>query len=432
MSDQTSSEVGEQNSGERNKEKLDCATIPLGEVSPTGSRHSRRSAVVVSDDLAIVGTDSGSVMAVEIESLESPKSHNPLDVRWSSVANDSSIVSLTAFAGGIVAGERGPAGEVRMHDPDTGEIRWQYATADDIGEPQARTRFALPFVVDCVTDTDRLYLAARRYERNNGSRDFTSIVYAFDANGDIAWQYRTDSSPISLAVRDDRVAIGYNRCTGDHQRGLVVLNTNTGAERWSWDPGTDGQRRVGDVSLLDDGVVVTSHGDHRGYRLDASGEVQWYADLSIPQTVNDEILYAYPNHTYATDAGIVFITGNTHPKEGRETTSLHPDEHTIFGYSMNGEREWTGSVGGFVNGIDADGTHVAVPCAQNFRTRNPETHALRIYNVQEGHRHSIRTQGVATAAALTDSVVAAVEEPVVYHDEDEQRGEYRLHISSMN
>lgn len=416
----------------RSSRKREHATVSLGEIDPAGSRHmGRRSAVVISDsdDLVVVGTASGTVRAVEIESL----TQDALDERWSSTAGESAaIVSSTTYAGGIVVGERGPDGAVRVYDRDTGEIRWRYATADDVGTPQSKTRFMLPFVVDVVTEGDQLYVAARRYERTGESREFTSVVYSFDMDGGIEWQYRSDASPISLASRDGRLAVGYNRCPGNHQHGLVVLDAETGEEQWSWDPGTEGQRRVGDVALLNDGVVVTSHRDYRGYFLDTDGEVCWRADLATPTSVHSETLYAYPNHVYATDNGIVFITGNTYPEEGRETDSLHPAEHTIFGYSMDGKREWSDAIGGFANGIDTDETLVAVPCAQNFRTRDPDTHALCVYDVEDGLRFSVPTQGVTTAASITDSIVAAVEEPITYHDEDEQRGQYQLHIRKMD
>jgi hypothetical protein len=402
-------------------------TLSLGEISPAGSRHmGRRSAVVVSDDLVVVGTASGTVTAIEIESLDT---RDTLNERWSSTAGTAAIVSSTAFADGIVVGERGPSGAVRLHDRDTGEVRWRYTTADDVGTPQSETRFALPFVVDVATDEDRLYVASRRYERSGDSREFTSAVYSFDADGTIEWQHCTDGSPISLAARDDRIAVGYNRCPGEHQQGLIVLDSETGEIEWSWDAGTDGQRRVGDVSLLDDSVIVTSHSDYRGYCL-ADGAVCWRADLALPRTVNGETLYAYPNHTHATDSGIVFITGNTYPEAGRETDSLHPNEHTIFGYSTDGEREWSDSIGGFTNAFDTEGSLLAVPCAQNFRTRNPATHALRIYDIEDGHQYSVPTQGVTTAAAISDGIIAAVEEPITYYDEEKQRGQYRMHVNT--
>lgn len=407
-----SSEAGERNHGTKRV---------LGEIDPAGSRHmGRRSTVVVSDDLVVVGTADGTVTAIETDQFSE---------RWSSTAGSAAIVSSTAYTDGIVVGERGPSGEIRLHDRETGEIRWRYATANDVGKPQSQTRFALPFVVAVVANEDRLYVAARRYERSGERRDFTSVVYSFDADGNVVWQYPTDASPISIAAQDGRVAVGYNRCTGDHQRGLVVLDTVTGNERWSWDPATAGQRRIGDVTLLDDGVIVTSHGDYRGYLL-TDGKVCWRADLATPKNVNGETLYAYPNHAYTTDSGVVFITGNTYPEEGRETESLHPNEHTIFGYSMDGNRVWSDPVGGFVNEIDGCNSLIAVPSAQNFRTRNPNTHALRIYDVEDGPQFSIQTQGVMTTASISDSVIATVEEPVIYHDENEQHGTYRLHIST--
>ncbi|MEF8978034.1 MAG: PQQ-binding-like beta-propeller repeat protein [Haloarculaceae archaeon] len=403
----------------------DRQTIPLGAVPPTGSRHQgRRSAVALTDDLVVAGTADGSVRAFDRESLTEI---------WQHSKSAGSVVSTATTAERIAVGERGPAGAVRLYDA-AGDVRWRYETATDVGEPQKDTRFFLPFVVDVAATGSRVFVAARRYERRGERpegerRHFESVVYAFESDGTVAWRYETDGSPIALDTGGDRLAVAYNRCTGDHQRGLVVLDTGDGGERWSWDPGTDGQRRVGDVTLLDAGAVVTGHGDYRGYALDEGGDVRWRADLATPREIDGETVYAYPNHVHATSKGVLFVTGNTYPEEGRETDVLHPEEHTAFGYGPAGERQWTDPVGGFASGIDACGRVVAVPCAQNFRQRDADVHACRLFEVRDGRRGGIDTAGVATAAALDESGVAVVEEPVRYHDEGTVRGEYALHVA---
>jgi outer membrane protein assembly factor BamB len=399
-------------------------TVGLGDVDPAGSRHQgRRSAVALTDDHVLVGTADGAVRAFD---------RGTLAPAWDHGSGDGSVVSTAVLPDGVAAGNRGPAGAVRVLDAD-GNRRWCYDTARDVGEPQKETRFFLPFVVSLATDGDRLYAAARRYERRGDRpegerRHFESVVYAFEADGTVAWRYRTDASPIGLDVRGGRLAVAYNRCTGAHQEGLVVLDAEGGHERWTWDPGTDGQRRVGDVSLLDRGAVVTSHGDYRGYALEAGGTVRWRADLATPRTVDGETVYAYPNHVHTTDRGVVFLTGNTYPEEGRETDVAHPGDHTAFGYSHGGNRRWSEPVGGFASGIDADGAVVAVPCAQNFRERDPGTHGCRLFDVREGHLETADTAGVATAAAVDGTTVATVEEPVRYHDDGTERGGYALHV----
>jgi len=402
---------------------IDRTTVSLGEVQNAGSRHSgRRSTVSVGDDVIAVGKADGSLTAHETGSLAT---------RWEET-EAASIVSSAVFDGDIAVGERGPDGEIRLHDAETGAVSWRVRTADDVGEAQRETRFYYPFVVDLVAAADGseelLYAAARRYERDDDARNFTSVVYAFEPDGNCRWRYETDASPISIDHRDDRVAVGYNRCPGSHQRGLVVLDAATGEERLTWDPGNDGQRRVGDVSLLADGLAVTSHGDYYGYVLDDEGAVRWRADLATPVDRGDETLYAYPNHVHATADGVAFLTGNTYPEEGRETESRHADEHTLFGYSPDGERQWSASVGGFVPELGTDGNALVAPGAQNFRTRDPETHGIRVFDVADGPQFSVETDGIATAASVDGGVLTAIEEPVEYHDENRTRGSYRLHV----
>jgi len=403
---------------------LDCGTVDLGALDPGGSRHrGRRSAVALTDDVAVAGTADGTLRAFDRESLGAV---------WTTDATDGSVVSLATTTDGVVAGDRGRSGSIRAFEED-GTLCWHYETATDVGNPQKDTRFFLPFVSALTTAGSRIYAATRRYERRGDRpegqrRHFESVVYAFEADGTVAWRYRTDASPIALDAGDGRVAVAYNRCTGDHQRGMVVLDAEDGNERWSWDPGTDGQRRVGDVSLLSSGAVVTSHGDYCGYALGDGGEVRWRAELATPRDIDGETVYAYPNHVHATDEGVLFVTGNTYPEAGRETDVNHPEEHTAIGYGTDGDRYWSSSVGGFATGIDASGGTVAVPSGQNFRRREADTHGCRLFDARDGHRETIETDGITTAAAIDGSAVAAIEEPVVYHDEGVEHGTYALHL----
>ncbi|UPM42815.1 outer membrane protein assembly factor BamB family protein [Halocatena salina] len=394
-----------------------------GDIDPARSRQmGRRSAVTLTDEYVVVGTAMGAVVASDRRTLGECWRVEP--------DSEAAVVSITSLADSVVIGERGAAGAIRAYDLDSGTVRWRYATATDVGAPKQRTRFFLPFVVDFAVDDDRVYAAARRYERDGDRRSFSSVVYAFDADGTIAWTYETDASPISVAVRDGRVAVAYNRCPGEHHHGLVVLDTEDGTIRYRWDPPADGQRRVGDVSLLDTGAVVTSHADYRGYRIGPGG-TEWRIDLATAREIDGETVYAYPNHVHATDDGAVFVTGNTYPEEGRETAVLHPDEQTAVGVSPEGIREWSTSVGGFAAELATAADTVVVPSAQQFRTRDPGVHGLSAFDVATGTITSHQTAGIATAVALEGETVAAVEEPVVYHDEGRRRGAYRLLVGSL-
>ena len=405
---------------------LQQRAVGLGDVPPARSRHAgKRSAVTLLEELVVTGTATGDVVAHD---------RTTLDERWrgGTETEMTSVVAAAPFGDGVAVGERSSGGTIRFYDQKTGELRWQYATATDLEAPQKSSRFFLPFVADIETDGDRLYVASRRYERDGDRRSFTSVVYAFDEAGDVVWTHDTDASPISLDVEGRRLAVAYNRCPGTHQHGLVVLDAETGTVRYEWDPGTDGQRRVGDVSIVEDGVVVASHGDYCGYRLRDGGAEQWCVDLGTPTEVDDETLYAYPNHVHATAHGAVFVTGNTYSTEDRETASLHPHEHTAFGYTPDGECVWTASVGGFANELGVGRDRVAVPGAQHFRTRNAEVHGLRIFSTETGPETALETDGIVTAVALDSGSFAAVEEPVVYHDEGENRGTYRLILGTTS
>jgi outer membrane protein assembly factor BamB len=417
------------------------ATVPLAEVDPARSRHAgRRSAVALVDGadgpLAVAGLADGSLVAVGPDG----------DERWRHVPEMAgSVVTLVPFGDGVLAGERGAAGTVRYHDTATGDPRWRHEAATDVGAPQRESRFYLPFVVSAATTTvdgePRAFVAVRRYERTGepSPRQFESVVYAFTPDGTVAWRQAAAASPIAVDAAGGRVAVAYNRCPDPeaHDDGLVVLEAADGTERLRWDPadamaGPPGQRRVGDVSLTPDGPVLTSHADYRGYALGREGDVRWRLDLARPveRAVEggSDTVYAYPNHVHATAMGALLVTGNTYPEDGRETAARHPREHTAVGVDPDGTERWTASVGGFATGIGTDGTHVAVPASQHFRDRDATTHAIRRVALAEGPTGARTTDGIATCAATADGLVAAVEEPVVYHDEGVEHGAYRLHL----
>ena len=411
---------------------IDFRRVPLGEIEPARSRHMwTRSAVGVAEsgDLAVTGEWDGTVTARDIDSLETrwTVDHPDHAVGIASLENDETIV---------VAG-RGDTGTIAAYDAETGEQRWRYDTVDDVGEAVKDTVFYLPYVVALETGTDadgneRLYAAARRYERDGETRQWHSTVYAFDTEGEVCWTYETDASPIALNLDADgeRLAVGYNRCMGDHDTGLVVLEAESGELAWTWDPGTDGDRRVGDVSFDGEAIAVSSHGDKRGYLLGPGGAERWHVDLAVETELDGETLYAYPNHAYANDGRVAFVTGNTYAAESRETESRHPNEHRVATFDADGDLVWDDTVRGFVHGLATDGDRLVTPCAQNFRVRDPDTHAVRWFDLESGADGCERIDGIATAAAVADDTIAAIEEPVAYHDEGETRGRYALRVGS--
>ncbi len=411
---------------------LDFRTAPLGEIDPARSRHMwTRSAVGVAEsgDLVVTGEWDGTVTAREADSLEA---------RWTADHPDHAVgIAVLEGSGTIVVAGRGEAGTIAAYDVATGERRWRYDAADDVGEAVKDTVFYLPYVVACEAATDAdgnecLYAAARRYERDGETRRWHSTVYAFEPDGKVRWTYETDASPIALDLDADgeRLAVGYNRCMGDHDTGLVVLDTETGGLEWTWDPGTEGDRRVGDVSFDGDSIAVSSHGDKRGYLLGPGGAERWAVDLAVETEIGDETLYAYPNHAYAHDSRVAFVTGNTYAVESRETESRHPNEHRVAAFDADGDLLWDDAVRGFVHGLAADGGRLVAPCAQNFRVRDPETHAVRAFDLESGPIGVERLEGIATAAAVGDGTIAAIEESVAYHDDGETRGEYALRVGS--
>lgn len=401
--------------------------VPLGEIESARSRHMwTRSSVRVDGALAVAGCWDGTIAAFDAPSLEP---------RWEREHPESAVGIATLEETVVVAG-RGPRGVVGAYDRGTGERLWTYETATDVGAPTRDSVFYRPYVVDLAVDcrSATIYAAARRYERDGDERAWHATIYAIERDGTLRWKYAADASPISIAVGEagDRLAVGFNRCSGDHDDGLVVLSTADGRPAWTWDPGIDVERRVGDVSFDGDAIAVSSHADKRGYLLESDGTEQWRVDLAVETTIGDETLYAYPNHAHANGGRVAFVTGNTYALEGRETEGRHPNEHRIAAFDERGEPLWDADVGGFVHGLATDGETVVAPSAQNFRVRDPDTHGVRRFDLADGPLGRVDLEGIATAAAVDGGRIAAIEEPVTYHDEGDARGEYALYAGSID
>ncbi len=397
--------------------------LSLGDLGPAASRHNwRRSAVAVRDETVFAGLADGRVIAYDLE--------NAAEERWSVDGDEERyVVSMDVTGDHLVVGERGPEGRIRVLSSETGECLWEYVTAEDVGPPARETFFAQPFVVDVQVAGETIVAAARRYERDGDVQHWSSVVYGFDLEGGLRWAYDARASPIAVDVDDERVAVAYNRCPDnhDHDHGLVVLDLETGAEVGSWDPGTPGERRVGDVAFTDEGIAVASHGDKHGYLLDDNCGERWRVDLASERDLEGETLYAYPNHVAAVDGTAVFVTGNTFAEGTRDPDGRHPNEHTAFGVDLEGEVTWSHDVRGFARCVSAAGDLVAIPSAQNFRERDAETHAVHVLEAEAGPLETHLIEGISSAGDLADGRLAVIEEPVEYHDEGVTRGEYRLH-----
>jgi hypothetical protein len=55
-----------------------------------------------------------------------------------------------------------------------------------------------------------------------------------------------------------------------------------------------------------------------------------------------------------------------------------------------------------------------------------------VVDVRTGRLETYDADGIVSAVASDGSSVAAVEEPVRYHDEDRERGRYRLFRASLD
>lgn len=398
----------------------------LGDLDPARSRHNwARSAVNVANGTVLVGGPDGRATALGI------RPGSGTEPRWTSEVGSGYVVSLTATNGRVAAGSRGADAAVSVLSSATGARQWSHAAAGEVGTAADDSLLAQPYVVDidvaagAAKGDDVIVAAIRRDARSGGDRSWSSVVLGFDPGGSVRWRHAAAASPVALDVDAGRVAVAYNR-RPDGGDGLVVLDAVTGDRLLSWDPDAPGDRRVGDVAFADGNIAVASHADKRGSLLDPDGTERWRVDLGTPQSVGSETVYAYPTHVCAADGPAVFVTGNTFAASTRDPDARHPGEHTVTAVE-DGEVAWSHGIGGFARDVSSSGSRIAVPSAQHFRRRDADTHAVHVFDAGDGHLAERSIAGIASSAAIGDGTLAAVEEPVEYHDEEVTRGSHRLH-----
>jgi len=133
-------------------ELADPARRSLGDLSPAGSRHNwARSGAATADGRLFVGGADGRVTAHRPDAT-------PVD-DWTGAGDPSAgderyVVSLAATDDRLVVGERGPEGRVAALSPVSGEARWRYATASDVGTATEESLLFQPYVVDAAVIDD--------------------------------------------------------------------------------------------------------------------------------------------------------------------------------------------------------------------------------------------------------------------------------------
>jgi len=167
-------------------------------------------------------------------------------------------------------------------EADSGDIVWRADTGGDRLTKPAAT-------ADGVVFTNRV----------------DGIVTAFDSDGDVRWQHRTDAETRSPTVADDTVYVATSTEPGTAGR-LLALNRADGAVRWAVDTPSPkrGTRPVVDGDTVYLGCSGRDHGTL--VALDrADGAERWvFTDENstvYEPTVTDDMVYAgsNDNHVYA-------------------------------------------------------------------------------------------------------------------------------------
>ena len=353
---------------------------------------------------------------------------------------------------------------------------WKYRTADDIetstpqepGSVYAWVQYPGPSSMLTLSDGDVLVASVHSWTKDNVPVK-KSQLYRFDGEtGTVKWKWPADSALPKVLRWFDVSADGKTLAlvadaSGKGNGSLVVINVETGTERWHatfepLKPYFEGVTFWRGVSITPDGrfINVTTD-DGRAFIFNAEARIQnaptekdneseplWHQNLATPLEVSGVPIIATSGTIGATDAAALFVTGDTYipyhlQKGAQRPPTAHPNGMTLFAYSWEGKKVWQWQLENMPQGLrlDAAGRYAILAVSKRSQNPNESLHGVSLFNLEaEGsglakYLYTYRTEGQLpydTLAISTDGTfIAVVEVPLVLPDET-VRGKNRVHI----
>ena len=353
---------------------------------------------------------------------------------------------------------------------------WKYRTADDIetstpqdaGSVYAWVQYPGPSRMLTLSDGDVLVASVHSWTKDNVPVK-KSQLYRFDGEtGTVKWKWPADGALPKVLRWFDVSADGKTLAlvadaSGKGNGSLVVINVETGTERWHatfepLKPYFEGVTFWRGVSITPDGrfINVTTD-DGRAFIFDAEARIQnaptekeneseplWHQNLATPLEVSGVPIIATSGTIGATDAAALFVTGTTYipyhlQKGAQRPPTAHPNGMTLFAYSWEGEKVWQWQLENMPQGlrIDAAGRYAILAVSKRSQNPNESLHGVSLFDLEaEGsglakYLYTYRTEGQlpydTLAISADGTFIAVVEVPLVLPDET-VRGKNRVHI----
>ena len=364
-----------------------------------------------------------------------------------------------------------PRDEKRDYQP-----LWKYRTADDIetstppdaGSIYAWVQYPGPSRMLTLSAGDVLVASVHSWTKDNVPMK-KSQLYRFDGEtGTVKWKWPADGALPKVLRWFDVSADGKTLAlvadgSGKGNGNLVVINVETGTERWHatfepLKPYFEGVTFWRGVSITPNGKFINvTTDDGRAFIFDAEARIQnaptekgneseplWHQNLATPLEVSGVPIIATSGTIGATDAAALFVTGDTYipyhlQKGAQRPPTAHPNGMTLFAYSWEGEKVWQWQLENMPQGlrIDAAGRYAILAVSKRSQNPNESLHGVSLFDLEaEGsglakYLYTYRTEGQlpydTLAISADGTFIAVVEVPLVLPDET-VRGKNRVHI----
>ena len=351
--------------------------------------------------------------------------------------------------------------ELTASDPN---LRWKYRTADDIetstptnpDSVYAWVSYPGQSCMRTLPNGDLLVAGVHSWTENDTPQK-RSMLYRIDAKtGDVTWKFPNDGAAqkifrwFDVAVDGKMLALVSDE-SGKGSGRLSVLDAETGIEKWHAEiepltPYFKGVTFWRGISMSPDGKYVNvTTDDGRAFIFDVnSPEPIWQQNLATPMEVSDVPIIATTGTIGATNAGALFVTGDTYipyhlQKGAQRLSTLHPNGMTLFAYSWKGEKSWQWKLENMPQGlrVDAQGRYAALAVSKRSQNPNESLHGVSVFDLTaEGsglvkYQYTYRTEGQlpydTLAISADGSLIAIIEMPIVMPDET-VRGKNQVHV----
>ncbi len=365
----------------------------------------------------------------------------------------------------LYIGEQAADGCIYCYDltTDRPNLRWKYRTADDIetstpSNPEsvyAWVSYPGTSCMQTMPNGDLLVAGVHSWSKN-GIPQRRSMLYRFDANGDVVWKYPQDKAIQKIIRWFDVSADGKTLAcvideSGNGNGTLTILDIDTGSEKWQSEikpltPYYKGVTFWRGVSMSPNGKFVNvTTDDGRAFIFDTNqSEPIWKQNLATPLEVSGVPIIATTGTIGTTDTYALFVTGDTYipyhlQKGAQRPSALHPNGMTMFAYNWTGEKVWQWKLENMPQGlrIDSKGRYAALAVSKRSQNPNESLHGISVFDLTakgsglQKYLYTYRTEGQLPYDTLTisddGSLIAIIEMPIVMSDKT-LRGNNRVHV----